>query len=67
MPRVENAPIPRREDMNPMQTHVKVLAILHIVFGALGVLAGIIVFAVMGGVAGMVHLDHDPDAANVIP
>lgn len=27
--------------MNPMQTHVKVLAILHIVFGALGVLIGL--------------------------
>ena len=53
--------------MNPMQTHVKVLAILHIVFGALGVLGGILVFAVMGGVAGMVHLNQDPDAAAVVP
>ena len=53
--------------MNPMQTHVKVLAILHIVFGALGVLGGILVFALMGGVAGIIHLDHDPDAAAVIP
>jgi hypothetical protein len=67
MPRVENPQIQRREDMNRMQTHVKVLAILHIVFGALGVLAGIIVFAVMGGVAGMIHMNHDADAANVIP
>jgi hypothetical protein len=55
------------EDMNPMQTHVKVLAILHIVFGALGVLGGILVFAVMGGVASMVHFDRDPDAAAAIP
>jgi hypothetical protein len=51
--------------MNRMQTHVKVLAILHIVFGALGVLVGIAVFAVFGGVAGVMH--NDPDAANVVP
>ena len=53
--------------MNPMQTHVKVLAILHIVFGALGVLVGLGVFAFFGGVAGLVQLDHDPDAAFVVP
>jgi hypothetical protein len=53
--------------MNRMQTHVKVLAILHIVFGVLGVLIGIAVFAVFGGVAGIIHMDHDPDAANVVP
>jgi len=53
--------------MNPMQTHVKVLAVLHIVFGALGVLIGLGVFAVMGGVAGLVHMDGDPDSAAVVP
>jgi hypothetical protein len=53
--------------MNPMQTHVKVLAILHIVFGALGVLIGLGIFAVFGGVAGLVQMDHDPDAAMVVP
>ena len=53
--------------MNPMQTHVKVLAVLHIVFGALGVLLGLGVFLVFGGVAGIVHMDHDPDAALVVP
>ena len=53
--------------MNPMQTHVKVLAVLHIVFGALGVLIGLGVFAVMGGVAGLVHTDGDPDSAAVVP
>jgi hypothetical protein len=50
-----------------MQTHVKVLAILHIVFGVLGVLIGIAVFAVFGGVAGIIHMDHDPDAAVAVP
>jgi len=53
--------------MNPMQTHVKVLAVLHIVFGALGVLIGLGIFLVFGGVAGIVHMDHDPDAALVVP
>src|SRR5262249_60207518 len=49
--------------MNPMQTHVKVLAILHIVFGVLGVLIGLGVFVLFGGIAGFVQHDHDPDAA----
>jgi len=53
--------------MNPMQTHVKILAILHIVFGALGVLIGFGIFAFFGGIAGLIHLDHDPDAAIAIP
>ena len=53
--------------MNPMQTHVKVLAILHIVFGALGVLIGLGIFAFFGGIAGLVQIDHDPDAAFVVP
>ena len=53
--------------MNAMQTHVKVLAILHIVFGALGVLIGLGVFAFFGGIAGLIRLDHDPDAALAVP
>src|SRR6516225_1488147 len=53
--------------MNPMQTHVRVLAILHIVFGALGVLVGFGVFAFFGGIAGLIHMDHDPDAAFAVP
>ena len=53
--------------MNPMQSHVKVLAILHIVFGVLGVLIGLGVFVLFGGVAGLVQHDNDPDAAEVVP
>ena len=37
-----------------MDTHVKILGILHIVFGALGLLAGLFVMAVFGGIAGLV-------------
>jgi hypothetical protein len=38
-----------------MQQHVKILAVLHIVLGGLGVLAALIVMAVFGGLAGLVH------------
>ena len=38
-----------------MQQHVKILAILHIVLGGLGVLAALIVMAVFGGLAGLMH------------
>ena len=34
-----------------METHVKVLGILHIALGSLGVLAALTIFAVFGGVA----------------
>ncbi len=47
-----------------MQQHVKILAILHIVFGVLGLLAALIILAVFGGIAGIIHLsDTNPDAA----
>jgi hypothetical protein len=47
-----------------MQQHVKILAILHIAFGALGILAAMIVLAVFGGIAGIIHLsDGTPDSA----
>jgi hypothetical protein len=47
-----------------MQQHVKVLAILHIILGGLGVLAALIVMAVFGGLAGLVHLsDSGADGA----
>ena len=50
-----------------METHVKVLAILRIVFGALGVLIGLGIFLVFGGVAGLVQMDGDDDAEFVVP
>ena len=51
--------------MNPMETHVKVLAVLHIVLGVLGVLIGVGVLAVFGGVAGLIQMDGDDDAGQV--
>ena len=50
-----------------METHVKVLAVLNIVLGAIGVFIGLGVFLFFGGLASIVHLDQDPDAAVAIP
>jgi len=47
--------------MNPMQQHVKILAILHIVLGGLGVLAALIVMAIFGGLAGLLHMTGGDD------
>jgi hypothetical protein len=51
-----------------MAQHVKILGILHIVFGALFVLGGIIVLVVMGGIAGLVGAsDQSADNPAAIP
>jgi hypothetical protein len=45
-----------------MQQHVKILAVLHIVLGALGVLAGLIALTVLGGLAAFANMadeSHD--------
>jgi len=51
--------------MNPMQSHVKILAILHIVFGALGILLGLVSFALFGGIAGIVGMNASTDEAAI--
>jgi hypothetical protein len=50
-----------------MLTHVKVLAVLYIVFSALGVLGALIMMMVFGAAAGSVGLSGDPDAAMALP
>lgn len=51
-----------------MATHVKVIGILHIVFGALGVLGGIVAMMVFGGIAGIVGFNaQSSDAAVAMP
>jgi hypothetical protein len=51
-----------------MATHVRTLGILHIAFGGMGLLAGLVVLAIFGGLAGLVGVTaHDPDAAIAIP
>ena len=46
-----------------MDTHVKVLGVLHIAMGALGLIGALVLVLVFGGVAGIVAADGDPDAA----
>ena len=50
-----------------MATHVKVLGVLHIVLGGLGILAGIIVLAIFGGVAGIVGASGVEGAHVAVP
>ncbi len=51
-----------------MDTHVKILGILHIVFGAMGLLAGLFVMALFGGVAGLVGaFGHGGESLIAIP
>jgi hypothetical protein len=51
--------------MNPMQNHVKILGILHIVFGALGILMALGMLALFGGIAGVVGMNASSDEAAV--
>jgi hypothetical protein len=46
-----------------MEQHVKILAILYIVIGGLGVVAALVVFGIFGGIAGMAHAGRNPEAA----
>lgn len=49
-----------------METHVKVLAVLHIVFGTLGVFAALVIFLIFGGTAGIVGtVAHDEPGARI--
>jgi hypothetical protein len=51
-----------------MDTHVKILGILHIVFGALGLLAGLFVMALFGGIAGLVGaFGHGGESLIAVP
>jgi hypothetical protein len=46
-----------------VETHAKVLGILNIVFGGLGLLSAALLMIVFGGVTGLVTASGDPDAA----
>src|SRR4051794_6967525 len=46
-----------------MQTHVRVLAILHIIFGALGVLTALFFSVLFGGIAGLIGMNTIGDDA----
>ncbi len=50
-----------------MAQHVKILGILHIVLGGLGVLGAIIALLIFGGVSALVAADHSSDSFTAIP
>lgn len=50
-----------------METHVKVLAVLHIAMGALGVFVAFLLMLVFGGAAGIVGAADHPDARIAMP
>jgi hypothetical protein len=45
-----------------MQQHIKILAILNIVYGGMVALVGVVVLLVFGGLAGVAGMANDPDA-----
>jgi hypothetical protein len=53
--------------MENMQTHVKIVAILHIVLGSLSILAGVLMLGVFGGLAGLASHHVSQDAEVAIP
>jgi hypothetical protein len=50
-----------------MADHIKIVAILHIVFGSLAVLGGLVVLAVFGGIATMIGASGSADAMPAVP
>ena len=52
-----------------MRDHVKIVAILNIVFGGVAALVGLGILAVFGGIAGLVGISahNDPEAGMAIP
>ncbi len=51
-----------------MADHVKILGILHVVYGILGTLAGILVMVIFGGLAGLVSIAaRSGDALIAVP
>ena len=50
-----------------METHVKVLGVLNIVCGALGIASALLLAVIFGGAAAVVGASGDADAAVAIP
>lgn len=50
-----------------MAQHVKILGILHIVLGGLGVVGAMIALMVFGGISALVAADHSADSLTAIP
>jgi hypothetical protein len=52
-----------------METHVKVLAVLYVVYGAFGLVLSVLILFAFGGVAGLVGLAavNEPEALLAVP
>ncbi len=53
-----------------MESHVKILGVIHIVLGALGLICALIVLTIFGsaaGIVGVVAASEEPDAAFAVP
>jgi len=50
-----------------MDTHVKVLGVLHMVLGAFGLVGALVLSIIFGGAAGIAGASGDPDAALAMP
>ena len=45
-----------------MEQHVKILAVLNIILGGLGIIVALVVLVLFGGLAGVASSDSSPDA-----
>jgi hypothetical protein len=50
-----------------METHLKVVAVLHMAFGAIGLVTAAILMLLVGGAAGIVGASGEPDAVAAVP
>jgi hypothetical protein len=50
-----------------MISHVKILGWIHVIFGALGLVAALVVFSVFGGLAGFVGMTGDSEGRVAAP
>ena len=50
-----------------MADHIRIVGILHIILGSLTLLGGLVVFAIMGGIATLIGTSGSADALPAIP
>ena len=50
-----------------MDSHLKIIGILHVVLGAMGLIAAVAILTLFGGLAGVVSMSGDSDAAIAVP
>jgi len=50
-----------------MESHIKIVGILHVILGAMGLLGALVVLFVFSGLASMVSMSGDPNGAVAVP